>query len=223
MSIVEYPVPPPPAILVHGVDWETYRALREDPENLHLRMTFDKGRLEFMSPSKLHERVAILLAQMVFAWTDEKNIDRQGCGTVTFQREDLAHGLEPDQCFYIANEPLVRGRDELDLTRDPPPDLVIEVDITSPSRRRLPLYQALGVPEVWVWRADMLTVYVLSKSGVYEEHNESDMLPGFPLSNAAELLDLRTAMSETELMRRFRDAIRALSRVKEDRGRPRLS
>jgi Uma2 family endonuclease len=115
--------------------------------------------------------------------------------------------LEPDQCFYIENEPLVRGRDELDLTHDPPPDLVIEVDITSPSRRRLPLYQALKVPEVWVWRADALTVYVLAKNGIYEERSESAMLPGFPLSSAVELLDLRTSMSETQLMRRFREAI----------------
>jgi Uma2 family endonuclease len=207
MSIVESPLPPPPSIVVHDVKWETYRALREESASRHVRMTFDRGRLEFMSPSKLHERVAILLAQMVVAWTDAKNIDRQGCGTVTFQREDLARGLEPDQCFYLANEPLVRGRDELDLTRDPPPDLVIEVDITSPSRGRLPIYQDLGVPELWVWRADLLTVHVLSENGVYEEQRESETLPGFPLSTAAELLVLRTTMSETQLMRRFREAI----------------
>lgn len=146
MSIVESPLRAPPTIVVHGVPWETYRALREKPDNLHLQMTYDRGRLELMSPSKLHGRVAILLAQMVIAWTDEKNIDRQGCGTVTFQRDDLSRGLEPDQCFYIENELQVRGREELDLMHDPPPDLVIEVDITSPSRRRLPLYQALRVP-----------------------------------------------------------------------------
>lgn len=159
-----------------------------------------------MSPSKLHERVAHLLGQLVGAWTDEKNIDRQGCGTVTFQRSDLAQGLEPDQCFYLQNEQLVRGRDQLDLTQDPPPDLVIEVDITSPSRRRLPSYQALGVPEVWVWRSGALTVHVLSAAGEYEERSDSAALPAFPIAVAVQLLGARHTMSDTELVRRFREA-----------------
>jgi Uma2 family endonuclease len=208
MSIVEPPVRPPAPVVVHGVTWKTYRKLRDEPANLHLRMTFDQGRLELMSPSKMHERVAYLLGRMVDAWTEEHDIALQGCGTVTFQREDLSRGLEPDNCFYIQNEPLVRGRDDLDLTRDPPPDLVIEVDITSPSRRRLPMYQALGVPEVWVWRSDALTVHLLSPSGSYEARNASAVFPGFPLSTATEFLDLRAAMSDTELIRRFRETIR---------------
>jgi Uma2 family endonuclease len=161
-----------------------------------------------MSPSKLHERVAFLLAQMVVAWTGEREIDLQGCGTVTFQRADLARGLEPDHCFYIQNELAVRGKDELNLTRDPPPDLVIEVDITSPSRARLPLYQSLGVPEVWVWRGDALTVHVLSESAAYEQRSESAVLPEFPLSTATELLSRRHSMSDTKLLRRFGEAIR---------------
>jgi Uma2 family endonuclease len=173
MSIVEPPVRPPAPVVVYGVSWKTYRKLRDEPENMHLRMTFDQGRLELMSPSKMHERVAYLLGRMVDLWTEVNDIALQGCRTMTFQRQDLARGLEPDNCFYIQNEPVVRQREELDLTRDPPPDLVIEVDLTSPSRRRLPMYQALGVPEVWVWRADALTVHVLSPSGSYEAQSAS--------------------------------------------------
>jgi Uma2 family endonuclease len=209
MSIAEPPVQMPTLLALHGVTWETYRRLRDEPENLHLRMTFNNGTLDLMSPSKLHERIACLLAQMIVVWTEEKGIDRQSCGTVTFQREGLARGLEPDQCFYIQNEAVVRGRDELDLERDPPPDLVIEVDITSPSRRRLPLYEALGVPEVWVWRGETLTIDVRSQAGVYESRPASKVLPGFPIRDAAQLVLLRHAMSETELLRRFRELIRA--------------
>jgi Uma2 family endonuclease len=207
MSIVEPPIRPPGPVVVYGVTWDTYCRLRDEPDNMHLRMTFDRGRLELMSPSKLHERVAYLLGRMVNAWTEEMDIDLQGCGTVTFQRADLARGLEPDNCFYIQNESLVRGRDELDLTRDPPPDLVIEVDIASPSRRRLPLYEALGVPEVWVWRGDAVTIHVLSNAGSYEARDDSAVMPGFPLSTAAEFLGHRHTMSDTELVRRFREAI----------------
>jgi Uma2 family endonuclease len=211
MSTVESPVQSPPTIAIHGVTWAIYHRLRDEPENMHLRMTFDQGRLELMSPSKLHERVAYLLGRMVDAWTEARNIDIQGCGTVTFQSKDLARGLEPDNCFYIANEPLVRGQDELDLARDPPPDLVIEVDITAPSRRRIPIYQVLGVPEVWVWREESLAVHVLSAAGTYEARSKSAVLPGFPLSTAVEILGLRASMSDTELIRRFRAQIRASS------------
>jgi Uma2 family endonuclease len=209
MSIVESPVRMPALLALHGVTWETYCRLRDEPENLHLRMTFDNGRLDLISPSKLHERIACLLAQMIVAWTEVKGIDRQSCGTVTFQRAGLARGLEPDQCFYLQNEPEVRGRDELDLDRDPPPDLVVEVDITSPSRGRLPLYQALRVPEVWVWRDESLTVFVLSATGVYEARSESDALPGFPLREAEQLVLQRHSMSETDLLLRFRSLILA--------------
>jgi hypothetical protein len=82
------------------------------------------------------------------------------------------------------------------------------VDIASPSRRRLPIYQLLGVPEVWVWQADSLTVHVLSASGSYEERSESFALAGFPISTAEQLLNARHTMSENDLMRRFREAVR---------------
>jgi Uma2 family endonuclease len=109
----------------------------------------------------------------------------------------------------LQNEAAVRERDELDLERDPPPDLVVEVDLTSPSRGRLPLYQEIGVSEVWIWRADELTVHVLTNAGVYEERSASDALPGFPLETAAELLHQRHTTDETELMLQFRAAVRS--------------
>ena len=161
-----------------------------------------------MSPSLMHEHVATLLARMVAAWTEEKNIDVKGCGTMTFQRQDLERGLEPDQCFYIQNEALVRSHETLDLRRDPPPDLVIEVDLASPSRRRLPLYESLGVPEVWVWRSETLTIPALNAEGAYATRNESTVLPEFSFAVAAGLLAQRQELSDTQLIRRFRAAIR---------------
>jgi Uma2 family endonuclease len=208
MSTISPPAPTFAPLVLHAIPWEMYCQLRSEPANSHVRMTFDRGRLEMMSPSKLHERIASLLTQMIVVWTEEKKIGRQSCGTVTFQREDLIRGLEPDQCFYIQNEAAVRGRDELDLEQDPPPDLVIEVDLTSPSRARLPLYQALGVPEVWVWRGDLLAVHVLD-AGRYEVRSVSEALPGFPIPTAVELLRDRHAVDETELILRFREVVRA--------------
>jgi Uma2 family endonuclease len=208
MSIVEQLPSAPMRVVLHGVPWETYRQLRQEPGNRGVRMTYDRGRLELMSPSKLHERIASLLAQMIVAWTEEKSLDRQSCGSVTFQREDMERGLEPDQCFYLQNEPLVRDREELDLQRDPPPDLVIEVDIASPSRGRMPLYQALRVPEIWIWRDEELHPLVLRDAGNYEEQDASTVLPGFSFPLAAELIGQRRSRSETELIREFRERIR---------------
>jgi Uma2 family endonuclease len=160
-----------------------------------------------MSPSKLHERISELLGRLILAWTEEHGIAVQSCGTMTFQREDLEKALEPDKCYYILHEAAVRDREELDLSIDPPPDLVVEVDVSSPSRNRLPMYEALGVPEVWLWRKDTLRFLVLDDTGVYREQEISVALPGFPRQTAERLLSARREKDETTLARDFRRTI----------------
>jgi Uma2 family endonuclease len=112
-------------VWLSGVSWDDYVRLRGIPESRNVRMTYDEGSLELMSPSKLHERIAELLGRLIAAWTEESTVPVQGCGTMTFQREDRQKGLEPDKCYYVQHLPDVRNREELDLTIDPPPDLVI--------------------------------------------------------------------------------------------------
>lgn len=194
-------------VQLREVAWDVYVALRASPENRNVRMTYDRGTLEIMSPSKLHERIAELLARMVQTWTEQRGIPVQSCGSVTFQRPDLARGLEPDKCFYIAHESIVREREELDLAVDPPPDLVIEVDVTSLSRDRLPLYAAIHVSEVWLWRKERLQVLQLDDPGRYQERPASAALPGFPLTEAQRLLTERTRRDETSIIREFRAMI----------------
>jgi len=183
--------------------WNTYVALRDDDQNRHVRMTFDDGRLELMSPNKSHERVGHLIGRFIDVWTYELGIDIQSCGTTTFRRQDLKRGLEPDKCYYIAHEAVVREREECDLSIDPPPDLAIEVDVTSGSLDRMAIYAALGVPEVWRWSAEIITVYLLGDDGTYREVRGSRALPGFPLERIAALLGRRSASSETVLVREF--------------------
>ena len=141
-------------VVLYNVSWETYATLRKNLGESPIRLTFDGNNLEIMSPSRWHERAKTLLGRMVEALTLELNIPVSSGGSMTFQRADLERGLEPDECYWIANETVVREKLELDLTTDPPPDLAIEVDI-SPSRLDRPrIYAKLQVPEIWRYTTD---------------------------------------------------------------------
>lgn len=190
-------------VVLSEIDWDMYEKLRGSEGNRNVRMTYNRGILELMSPSKLHERVAEILGRFIIAWTEERTIPVQSCGTVTFKRKTLGRGLEPDKCYYIQNESIVRAKDELDLTIDPPPDLAVEVDVTSSSESRMEIYSSIGVPEIWRWCDDELTVLELS-DGEYAERDDSIALPGFPLKKAVELIASRHATDETSLARMFR-------------------
>jgi Uma2 family endonuclease len=194
--------------VLHGISWQTYLNLRESPENEHVHMTYDQGELEMMSPSRTHEQYASLIALLIHAWAEERNLDIQNCRTMTFKREDLQHGLEPDNCYYVANELLVRSKPELDLTFDPPPDLAIEIDLYSGKFGKLALYAAFGVPEVWRFDGRKLTLYVLDAEGRYQPSSGSASFPGLPPAEIERVLAKLGTASETALVRSFRDWVR---------------
>ena len=163
-------------VILHNVRWETYeRLLAEQESSSAPRFTYDRGELEIISPSPEHERVNRRLAQLVLALTEEMGIEAEDLGSTTFRREDLERGFEPDSCFYIENEALI-GKDRVDLSVAPPPDLIIEIDITSPSISKLPIYAQMGVPEVWRHDGERLAMWKLGGSG-YTEITESHALP----------------------------------------------
>jgi Uma2 family endonuclease len=195
-------------VFLSDVDWETYEKLRAVDRNRNVRMTYDDGDLEIISPSKLHERIADLLGLLIRIWAEELHISLQGCRSMTFKRKDLKKGFEPDNCYYIQHEARVRDREELDLLIDPPPDLAIEVDVTSSSAGRMPLYAAIRVPEVWRWKDEVIQVFKLTAKGRYVARSQSICLPGFPFGEATRLLSQRSAMDETTLARTFRKWVR---------------
>jgi Uma2 family endonuclease len=191
------------SVLLRDTSWQTYVNLRDADENYRIRMTYDRGDLEIMSPSKPHERLGYLIGRFIDLWTLERRIPVQSCRTTTFRRKDLRRGLEPDNCYYIEHEAVVRDREHVDLTIDPPPDLVVEVDITSRSIDRLPIYAALGVPEVWQWREETLHIWRLNSKKQYSEVESSRALRGFPFARMIDFLKLRTSFDETTLLRKF--------------------
>lgn len=202
---------PPPAsqgslLRLDQVSWQTYCELRDARENRHIRMTYDRGRLYLMSPSRLHQRIAELLGQLVIIWTDVHNLPRLSGGSTTMKSELLNRGLEPDKCFYIQNEAAVRRSDHYDALTDPPPDLAIEVDETSLSAVRMPIYADLAVPEVWRWIDDRIEVYRLV-GGEYRAAEQSTCLPGFPFEKAVDCLQDRFDKDETSLIAAFRRSL----------------
>jgi Uma2 family endonuclease len=176
-------------VVLHNIGWNTYERLLADHENNSApRFTYDRGELEIMSPSPEHEAYSRSIALLVELLAAELGIDVYNLGSTTLKREDLERGFEPDSCFYIENEERVRGKARIDLAVDPPPDLVIEIDITSPSFSKLPIYAQIGVPEVWRYDGERLKILVLEGSE-YAETAESTVVPpvtSIVLSNCME-------------------------------------
>jgi Uma2 family endonuclease len=164
-------------VVLHNIGWNTYERLLADHENNSApRFTYDRGELEIMSPSPEHEAYSRSIALLVELLAAELGIDVYNLGSTTLKREDLERGFEPDSCFYIENEERVRGKARIDLAVDPPPDLVIEIDITSPSFSKLPIYAQIGVPEFWRYDGERLKILVLEGSE-YAETAESTVVP----------------------------------------------
>ncbi len=134
-------------VVLDNISWSTYLAILHDAKGRRGRITFDNGVLEIMSPSKLHEKIKTLIARMLETFTEERRVACDSAGSATFLRADLQRAFEPDEGYHFANAAVVRGKDEIDLSVDPPPDLVIEVDISRSSLPKLGLHRALGSPK----------------------------------------------------------------------------
>ena len=141
------------------------------------------------------------------AATEELDLEIRSLGSRTCDREDLAKGLEPDQCYYIQNESLVRGVEQIELNRFPPPDLALEIDITSSSINRMSIYAALGVPEIWRYDGQSLVILNLYSSE-YVVQDKSIAIPVLTAEAMLEFLALRTTIGETSLVKQFRHWVR---------------
>lgn len=200
--------PPLRQVVLQGVSWSTYQALVRDLESEPgKRLIYDEGTLEIVAPLPPHERNKSLLGRLVEVVTEETEQEIASLGSTTWDREDLRQGLEADECYYIQNELTVRGKSEIDLLTDPPPDLAIEIDITSSSISRLTIYAALGVPEVWRYDGENLTIYRLTE-GQYRPQDTSVALPLLHRDDILRFLTDSQTMGETSLVRSFRRWVR---------------
>jgi Uma2 family endonuclease len=181
-------------VLMRGISWETYESLVRELEGQHLRLTYDQGLLEIAPPSLKHCRIGKLVARIVEAYTLEQNIPLAGFGNATWKSEALQKGVEPDECYYVQHAEWAAGREEFDLNVDPPPDLAIEVDITSSSLNKQQIYADLGVPELWRHEDERLEVLLLNKPmKTYVASPTSASLPDL----LPEVIDRFVAMRKT--------------------------
>ncbi len=206
MTMTAVKEPPPQTtqrVILENVSWETYKQLlAEMGDQRTSRIAYNQGVLEIIMPSDRHETYKQLLERMVNTLTEELNLRVKGFASTTLNREDFRKGAEPDSCYYIQNVDRIMGR-TVDLANDPPPDLVIEVDITSSSRRRFEIYRQLGVPEIWRYLGQTVRINQLQE----EEYVERDYSPTFSFVSAAiinQFLQRAETTDDTTMIRAWR-------------------
>ncbi|MEL6129178.1 MAG: Uma2 family endonuclease [Cyanobacteria bacterium J06627_3] len=198
----------PDRVVLQNISWQSYQSLiRDFAQEPAIRLTYDHGTLEIRMPLDPHETFKKLIGRLIEAATEELDLEIRSLGSRTCAREDLASGLEPDQCYYIQNEPQVRGIEQIDLTQLPPPDLAVEIDIISSSLNRFSIYKALGVPEIWRYDSKNLEIYVLQGQDYVNEYR-SRALSLLSAADIFRFLTLRQTMGENALVKQFRQWIR---------------
>ncbi len=164
-------------LILSDVSWEEYETLlAELGDESNSRLSFDNGRLEIISPSKKHELYKGLISRFVDVLTEELDLEYVSFGAMTWRRKKKSKGTEADECFYLQNFPRVADKDEINLEVDPPPDLVIEVDIYHQSRGKFSIYASLGVPEIWQHDGNEIRFYRLI-GNEYQETAHSGCFP----------------------------------------------
>ncbi|MGF1481608.1 MAG: Uma2 family endonuclease [Cyanophyceae cyanobacterium] len=203
-------VAPGQRVLLHDTSWPDFEAILEDlGEHRASRVAYDNGTLEIMTPLPEHEKNKETIGDLIKALLEELDVEFCPLGSTTFKKTTVSKGIEPDNCFYIQNEAAVRGKNRLDLTVDPPPDLASEIDITS--RTHPSIYEALGVPELWRFEAEQLQINVLQE-GKYVECEYSPNFPNLPLREAIlDYLQQSRTLGRNKAMKAFRAWVRGFN------------
>jgi len=194
--------------VLNDVSWEFYEQMLEEFGTRRILHSYVDGELSIMSPIGFpHEHSKRLIVRLVDALTEEFRIPVVSLGNLTLKSAEMLRGAEPDDGYFVANEHRMRGKREYDPQTDPPPDLLIEIDVTSPSLNRLPVYAALGVPEVWVY--DGTTVRVLLRAGDgYQNVEESVAFPFLPMDEFSKWVERAYDSDETTWILEFRGWLR---------------
>jgi Uma2 family endonuclease len=179
-------------VLLFGVPWEAYVAFRDAVDTPGVRMTYIEGLLEIMSPLPAHDYAKTTIARLLEMFAIERDVPLNGYGSATFRSAAKARGLEPDECYCLAH------------TLKDVPDIAIEVVLTSGGIEKLPVYEGLGVREVWFWEKDAFQLYALRVSG-YEAIQASELVPGLDLEVLA---TFARRPDQHEAVKAYRDWLR---------------
>ena len=201
---------PEKRVVLESVSWETYEHLLSDHLDKSVpRFTFDRGRLEITSPSSEHEEYKQALTLLVEMLADGLGVDIRSLGSTTFKRSELERGFEADACFYVQSAERMHGKTHIDPAVIPAPDLVIEIEVTSPALNKLPIYAEFRVPEIW--RYDGARAVVLHLSGnEYLENSKSLAFPQASADDIPRLVRQSASLKSTEWLAALRNWVREL-------------
>jgi Uma2 family endonuclease len=209
LSIKRIDVPPGQRVLLRDVTWQEFETILDElGEHRAARIAYDRGVLEIMAPLPEHEFGKEIISDLIKALLEELDIEFISLGSTTFKNQIMLQGIEPDQCFYIQNERIIRGKKRLDLTQDPPPDLALEIDVTS--RTNPSIYAALQVPELWRFEKGKLQINLL-QNGSYVESSQSLIFPNISISLAETItkyLDMSKTAGRNVVIKSFRHWVR---------------
>lgn len=206
LQLKQIDVQPGQRISIRNISWKQFEEiLSEMGEHRTTRLAYSKGNLEIVAPLPEHEQTKVVIADLLKVLLDELDMDWEPLGSTTFKREEMQAGIEPDDCFYIQNHALMIGRIRIDLNVDPPPDLAIEIDVTS--KTQLSAYEALQVPEIWRYQNHRLQISVLGESG-YVEAQTSPTFPDFPvIEGISRHLEMSRTVGTRPALKAFRQWI----------------
>lgn len=195
-------------VVLYNISWQQFENLLKDlGDHRAARIAYDQGTLEIMTPLPEHEYFKETISIAVQDIAEELDLDYESYGSTTWRREIKQAGLEPDNCFYFQNELLVRGKLDFDLNQDPPPDLALEIDITSKSLDRFPIYARLGVPELWCYDDGSLKIYHLQEAA-YIKVQQSLVFPMLAIQELPQLIAANRKQGRLALRRSVREWVR---------------
>ncbi|MBW4426252.1 MAG: Uma2 family endonuclease [Nostoc desertorum CM1-VF14] len=207
LQLRQLSVSPGHRVILHDVNWEEFEAILEELGNHRTsRLAYSQGTLEMRMPLPKHEKAKVIIGDLVKILLEELAIDCETFGSTTFKREDMAFGVEPDDSFYIQNHAQMIGKERIDLTIDSPPDLTIEVNITS--KTQLDAYEALRVPELWRYEDGKLQINIL-QDGKYIESEISSTFPNLPIIEIIpRFVEQSRTLGRSPTLRAFRQWVR---------------
>lgn len=208
MATIATTIPGDQRVVFHDVPWETYMSLLNARGEGVVRLTYYRGVLEIMTLSQLHERLSRLLHNFVKVLSKEYGFEVASVGSTTMHGEERKTGAEADESYYIRHEEIVREREEYDPAMDPPPDLAVEVDLSSSSSRRMLVYADLGIPELWQYDGKHLVFKSLGDDGTYYPIERSTAFPGLSSDDLEGFVHRRGTLGENALEEELRQWVR---------------
>lgn len=207
LQISQLDIAPGQSVRLCTVTWQQYKKILKDLGSRRAtRIAYDNGTLDIMRPHTKQEEDKETISDLIKALLEEFNIEFRSLGSTTLERRAELKAIEPDQCFYIQSEQTVRGKRSVDLSQDPPPDLVLEMNTAAYTH--LEIYEALGVPELWRFNKKELAMYRL-RAGKYQAVEESEIFPDLPIKDLLPYcLEQSRTLGRNIVMRDFRQWVR---------------